>query len=208
MDFLPLRISLFTPKFPLCAQWRPSRSPGNFELKTPGAKFCLDFDLVGQPTWHTRVVCIRTYVCVYTCIAAARSFVRINASARAEKRVSASRETDNAAFTPENRPARRLSALGSRRDICISSRRQAVPVSRNFPATTLRQTLLSKFRTIFVLIQAYQPGIISSGDRVFPYRSCIRFSLSLSLFFIFWRAFRGTSSPDTAYRVLIKRQIK
>lgn len=62
---------------------RTLRSPHNVELKTPEAKFCLDFDL--------------TCVCVYI---PATSFVRINAYVCVrEKHVSTSPENRNGAST-------------------------------------------------------------------------------------------------------------
>jgi len=45
---------------------RTLRSPHNVELKTPEAKFCLDFDLMGAPVYipATSFVRINVYACI------------------------------------------------------------------------------------------------------------------------------------------------
>lgn len=129
--------SLFIPKFP-CMYYtmRPPRSSRNFELKTPGAKFCLDFDLVRKPTLNARVY-------VYRC---STSFVRINASVRAEKRVSASRGTimrrSHRSVGKLSRHFRRVALPRIFVHICISSQIQAFTKNP-------RQTLLSNFVFLF-----------------------------------------------------------
>lgn len=77
-----VRILLYSYTRFACTMWT-LRSPHNVELKTPEAKFCLDFDLVGAPVYIP-----------------ATSFVRINVYACVRgKHVSTSPENHNGAFT-------------------------------------------------------------------------------------------------------------
>lgn len=76
------RILLYSYTRFACTMWT-LRSPHNVELKTPEAKFCLDFDLVGAPVYIPATSFVR--INVYTCVRG--------------KHVSTSPENHNGAFT-------------------------------------------------------------------------------------------------------------